>query len=85
MLIDILGNEVGKFVEEQREKQNISIRQLAKLADVAPNSIMTIENGKPIREKTVVKVLSALGYQYEIIKQPKVKFSEIKTIDSKKK
>lgn len=78
MLIDILGNEIGNFVKEQREKQDISIRQLAKKSNVANSSIVTIESGESIRESTVIKVLSALGYTYEIVKAPKVKFSEIK-------
>lgn len=85
MLVNIFSKEVSDFVKEQRHLQRFSIRDLADACGTSVRSIVKIESGDPIRESTVIKVLAALGFEFEIVKQPKVKFNEIKTTDSKTK
>lgn len=46
---------------ERREALGLTPRQLACLADLAPNTVINIESGYGCRVETLIKIAAALG------------------------
>lgn len=61
---------LSEFVLEQMEKENISIRTLAKKAGVSPTIIQKIrsKDAEKINYRTFSSVLNSLGYRINIEK-----------------
>lgn len=48
-----------------------SVEELAERADVNPNTVSAIRNGKSVRTDSLEKVMRALGLTYADISEPK--------------
>ena len=61
---------LSEFILEKMEKENISIRTLAKKAGVSPTIIQKIrgQNAEKITFRTFTSVLNTLGYRINIEK-----------------
>lgn len=63
---------LSEFMLEQMEAQHISVRELAKQADVSPTVIQKLrsKDSQKINLKTFTSVLRCLGYQIKLEKMP---------------
>lgn len=63
---------LSEFMLEQMEKQNLSIRELAKKADVSPTVIQKLrsKDSQKVNLTTFTSVLRSLGYQIKLEKMP---------------
>lgn len=61
---------ISEFMLEQMEAQNISIRELAKKADVSPAIIQKLRSKDSLKANltTFTSVLKSLGYQIKLEK-----------------
>ena len=61
---------ISEFLIEAMEKNNISVRKLAKKAGVSPTIIQNMRSGKSsnISINTLAPILSALHYRIEFVK-----------------
>ncbi|MEX1216476.1 helix-turn-helix domain-containing protein [Saccharospirillum sp.] len=54
--------EIGRVVREARKRQELTIEDLADLADVGVSTIIKVENGKnQVQATSLIKVAQALG------------------------
>ncbi|MBS1724861.1 MAG: helix-turn-helix transcriptional regulator [Armatimonadetes bacterium] len=58
---------IGSRVRRERVSQGLSIRALAKAANLGINSIVRLESGSGFRQMTLVKVCAALGIHLDRI------------------
>ena len=65
---------LSEFVLEKMQKENLSIRALAKMAGVSPTIIQKIrsKNAEKINYRTFSSVLNSLGYRIRIEKMKDV-------------
>ena len=63
---------LSEFMLEQMEAQNISVRELAKRADVSPTVIQKLRSKDSLKVNltTFTSVLRSLGYQIKLEKVP---------------
>lgn len=63
---------LSEFILEQMEAQNLSIRELAKQADVSPTVIQKLRSKDSLKVNltTFTSVLRCLGYQIKLEKMP---------------
>ena len=63
---------LSEFMLEQMEAQNISVRELAKKADVSPTVIQKLrsKDSQKVNLTTFTSVLRSLGYQIKLEKVP---------------
>ena len=63
---------LSEFMLEQMEAQNISVRELAKKADVSPTVIQKLrsKDSQKVTLTTFTSVLRCLGYQIKLEKVP---------------
>ena len=63
---------LSEFMLEQMEAQNISVRELAKRADVSPTVIQKLrsKDSQKVNLTTFTSVLRSLGYQIKLEKVP---------------
>lgn len=61
--MDSQAQQIGQQVRQERKRQGLSAATLAELANVAPNTVSSIENGKPVRDGNLRKVLDALQFE----------------------
>ena len=63
---------LSEFMLEQMEAQNISVRELAKKADVSPTVIQKLrsKDAQKVTLTTFTSVLKSLGYQIKLEKVP---------------
>ncbi len=63
---------LSEFMLEQMEAQNISVRELAKKADVSPTVIQKLrsKDSQKVNPTTFTSVLRSLGYQIKLEKVP---------------
>ena len=63
---------LSEFMLEQMEAQHISVRELAKQADVSPTVIQKLrsKDSQKINLRTFTSVLRCLGYQIKLEKMP---------------
>ena len=61
---------LSEFMLEQMEAQNISVRELAKKADVSPTVIQKLrsKDAQKVNLTTFTSVLKSLGYQIKLEK-----------------
>ena len=61
---------LSEFMIEQMEKQHISVRELAKKADVSPTVIQKLrsKDSQKVNLSTFTSVLRSLGYQIKLEK-----------------
>ena len=66
---------LSEFMLEQMEAQNISVRELAKRADVSPTVIQKLrsKDSKKVTLTTFTSVLRCLGYQIKLEKVPSIR------------
>ena len=66
---------LSEFMLEQMEAQHISVRELAKKADVSPTVIQKLRSKDSQKENltTFTSVLRSLGYQIKLEKMPSVR------------
>ena len=66
---------LSEFMLEQMEKQHISVRELAKQADVSPTVIQKLRSKdfQKVNLTTFTSVLRCLGYQIKLVKMPVVR------------
>lgn len=66
---------LSEFMLEQMEAQNISVRELAKKADVSPTVIQKLrsKDAQKVNLTTFTSVLKSLGYQIKLEKVPSLK------------
>ncbi len=66
---------LSEFMLEQMEAQNISVRELAKKADVSPTVIQKLrsKDSQKVTLTTFTSVLRCLGYQIKLEKVPSVR------------
>lgn len=65
--IDIVAQELGARVREERRRQAMDQRTLALVANVAVRSVHRVERGEPtVRLDIVLRVLSALGLRLDV-------------------
>ena len=66
---------LSEFMLEQMEAQNISVRELAKKADVSPTVIQKLrsKDAQKINLTTFTSVLKSLGYQIKLEKVPSLR------------
>ena len=66
---------LSEFMLEQMEAQNISVRELAKKADVSPTVIQKLrsKNAQKVNLTTFTSVLKSLGYQIKLEKVPSLR------------
>lgn len=60
---------LSEFILEKMEEENISVRELAKKADVSPTVIQKMrksETAEKISYSTLVSVINSLGYKLNI-------------------
>ena len=55
--------QLGTQIRNAREAAGLSQARLAEIADMAPNTVGALENGKPVQAETVGKVMAALGIE----------------------
>ncbi|MDR1085602.1 MAG: helix-turn-helix domain-containing protein [Deltaproteobacteria bacterium] len=55
----------GEAFQKARENQLLSTIGLAKMADVSPNVIRSLEQGNNIRPESIRKIIEALGLTIE--------------------
>ncbi|MEX2320960.1 MAG: helix-turn-helix domain-containing protein, partial [Saccharospirillum sp.] len=54
--------EIGRVVREARKRQELTIEDLAELADVGVSTIIKVENGKnQVQATSLIKVAQTLG------------------------
>ena len=63
---------LSEFMLEQMEAQNISVRELAKRAEVSPTVIQKLrsKDSQKVNLTTFTSVLRSLGYQIKLEKVP---------------
>ena len=63
---------LSEFMLEQMDAQNISVRELAKKADVSPTVIQKLrsKDSQKVNLTTFTSVLRCLGYQIKLEKVP---------------
>ena len=63
---------LSEFMLEQMEAQHISVRELAKKADVSPTVIqkLRLKDSQKVNLTTFTSVLRCLGYQIKLEKMP---------------
>jgi len=63
---------LSEFMLEQMEAQHISVRELAKKADVSPTVIQKLrsKDSQKVNLTTFTSVLRCLGYQIKLEKMP---------------
>ena len=63
---------LSEFMLEQMEAQHISVRELAKQADVSPTVIQKLrsKDAQKVTLTTFMSVLRSLGYQLKLEKMP---------------
>ena len=63
---------LSEFMLEQMEAQHISVRELAKRADVSPTVIQKLrsKDSQKVNLTTFTSVLRCLGYQIKLEKMP---------------
>ena len=63
---------LSEFMLEQMEAQHISVRELAKKADVSPTVIQKLrsKDSQKVNLTTFTSVLRSLGYQIKLEKMP---------------
>ena len=61
---------ISEFLIEKMEEEHMSVRELAKKANVSPTTIQHIRNGKSksVRFETITNVLEKLGYILQPVK-----------------
>ena len=66
---------LSEFLLEQMEAQHISVRELAKKADVSPTVIQKLrsKDSQKVNLTTFTSVLRSLGYQIKLEKMPSVR------------
>ncbi len=66
---------LSEFMLEQMEVQNISVRELAKKADVSPTVIQKLrsKDAQKVNLTTFTSVLKSLGYQIKLEKVPSLR------------
>ena len=66
---------LSEFMLEQMEAQNISVRELAKKADVSPTVIQKLrsKDAQKVNLSTFTSVLKSLGYQIKLEKVPSLR------------
>ena len=66
---------LSEFMLEQMEAQHISVRELAKKADVSPTVIQKLrsKDSQKVNLTTFTSVLRSLGYQIKLEKMPSVR------------
>ncbi len=66
---------LSEFMLEQMEAQNISVRELAKKADVSPTVIQKLrsKDAQKVTLTTFTSVLKSLGYQIKLEKVPSLR------------
>ena len=66
---------LSEFMLEQMEAQNISVRELAKKADVSPSVIQKLrsKDAQKVNLTTFTSVLKSLGYQIKLEKVPSLR------------
>ena len=66
---------LSEFMLEQMEAQHISVRELAKKADVSPTVIQKLrsKDSQKVNPTTFTSVLRSLGYQIKLEKMPSVR------------
>ena len=66
---------LSEFMLEQMEAQHISVRELAKKADVSPTVIQKLrsKDSQKVNLTTFTSVLRSLGYQIKLAKMPSVR------------
>ena len=66
---------LSEFMLEQMEAQHISVRELAKKADVSPTVIHKLrsKDSQKVNLTTFTSVLRSLGYQIKLEKMPSVR------------
>ena len=66
---------LSEFMLEQMEAQNISVRELAKKADVSPTVIQKLrsKDAQKVNLTTFTSVLKSLGYQIKLEKVPSLR------------
>ena len=60
---------LSEFILEKMEEENISVRELARKAEVSPTIIQKLRNNKTadkINYQTVLSVVNSLGYRVNI-------------------
>lgn len=62
----MLEDKFAKFSKKQRIDHDITQEELAENANVSIKSVSTIENGKKVRDSTLVKVAKFFGYNINI-------------------
>lgn len=61
-MADLQKKNIGKRIKELRQSRNVKGYQLAKKADIAPQSLSRIENGKhDVNMATLDAILKAMG------------------------
>ncbi len=66
---------LSEFMLEQMEAQHLSVRELAKKADVSPTVIQKLrsKDSQKVNLTTFTSVLRCLGYQIKLEKMPALK------------
>ena len=66
---------LSEFMLEQMEAQHISVRELAKKADVSPTVIQKLrsKDAQKVNLTTFTSVLKSLGYQIKLEKVPSLR------------
>ena len=66
---------LSEFMLEQMEAQNISVRELAKKADVSPTVIQKLrsKDAQKVNLTTFTSILKSLGYQIKLEKVPSLR------------
>jgi HTH-type transcriptional regulator/antitoxin HipB len=68
--IDPTSERIGQAVRKARKHQGLDQQTLALVADVGERSIYRIENGEQtVRLDVLLRVLTALGLQLDVVRQ----------------
>jgi len=63
--------ELGDYIRQERQNKGHSLKQLSQLANVAENTLLSLEKGRGGKQETVELTLTALGKSltdfYEIV------------------
>ena len=75
---------LSEFMLEQMEAQNISVRELAKKADVSPTVIQKLrsKDAQKVNLTTFTSVLKSLGYQIKLEKVPSLRQYYLQKFDT---
>lgn len=65
-----MKNDIAKFIESERKKQEISIAELHRRSGVPYSTLSQIEKGRCIPQiVTYEKIMDALGYELVLMKK----------------